>query len=130
MQIFDKELRFLIVGGVNTLFGFSIYPLIYIVTRSIELSYIWVLVPSQMLSISFSFITYKYLVYRTKGNHFREYTRFSMFHVVMFALNLVFLPIMVKEFIINPMIAQTLFSCFAVITSYFWYKSFAFKNNI
>lgn len=129
LRNFDKQFRFLIVGGINTLFGFSIYPLIYLLTRGFDLFYLWVLVPSQIIAVSFSFTTYKYLVYKTKGNHIREYGKFSFFHVVTFILNLLVLPLLVEGLRINPMIAQTLFSFLVVSTSYIWYQKIAFKDR-
>jgi putative flippase GtrA len=129
LKNFDKQFRFLIVGGINTIFGFSIYPLIYLLTRGFDIFYVWVLVPSQIIAVSFSFATYKYFVYKTSGNHIREYGKFSFFHVVMFTLNLLALPLLVEGFGINPMIAQTIFSFLVVSTSYIWYQKIAFKNR-
>jgi putative flippase GtrA len=127
LKKFDQQFRFLIVGGVNTVFGLSIYPLLYIATRKLGVSYLWLLVPSQILAISFSYATFKYFVYKTKGNHVREYGKFSFFHVVMFMLNLVVLPFFVEVCGINPMVSQVLFGLFVASISYFWYKKIAFK---
>jgi putative flippase GtrA len=123
---FDQRFRFLIVGGINTIFGLSIYPLLYIATRRFDLSYLWLLVPSQIIAISFSYMTFKYFVYKTEGNYFKEYGIFSFFHIVMFMLNLVALPFFVEVFGINPMISQVLFGLFVASTSYIWYKKVTF----
>ena len=127
LKMFDQQFRFLIVGGVNTFVGLSIYPLLYIATRKLGLSYLWLLVPSQIIAISFSYTTYKYFVYKTKGNHVKEYGRFSFFHIVMFMLNLVALPFFVEVCGINPMISQVLFGLFVASTSYLWYEKIAFR---
>lgn len=124
---FDRPLRFLIVGGINTIFGLSIYPLIYIATRRFDLFYLWILVPSHLIAITFSYTTFKYFVYKTKGNHVREYGRFSFFHVVMFIVNLVALPFLVEICGINPVISQIFFGLLVASTSYIWHQKITFK---
>lgn len=123
-----KEIRFLIVGGVNTLVGLSVYPILYLTLKKFEIGYIQVLIISQIICITFSYFSNKYLVFKTKGNIKREYSKFFAFYGFYFLLNLIFLPIMVEVLNSNPMIAQAIFSIAIIVSSYFWHNAITFKS--
>lgn len=125
----EKKLRFLIAGGVNTIVGLSVYPLLYIALEPLGIGYFQVLILSQFPSITFSFITNKYFVFRTKGNLKREYIKFFTFYGFYFLLNLICLPLLVEVLKINPIISQTLFAIAIIMTSYFWHNAVTFKST-
>lgn len=123
----SRKLRFILIGGLNTLLGLSTFPLIYVLTRSIDLSYLWVLVISQSVCVNFSFLTNKYYVFKSKGKKLAEYRRFVIFHMSTFLINLGGLPIFVEFFHLNPMVVQLIFTLMVVVGSYIWYSKFTFK---
>jgi putative flippase GtrA len=124
----DKKLRFLIAGAINTAVGLGVYPLLYWSLQPMGAGYLEVLIISQILCITFSFITNKYYVFKSKGNLKKEYFKFFAFHGFYFVLNLVCLPILVETMKINPIISQTLFSVAVIVTSYFWHNAVTFKS--
>ena len=129
-----KKLRFLIAGGLNTLVGLSVYPLLYFLLLPAGFGYIQVLLLAQIPCVTFSFITNKYFVFKTKGNLTKEYIKFFIFHMVLLLINLIFLPTLVEMFKINPVYSQTLFVILVIFTSFFWHDSITFrlskeKNN-
>ncbi len=123
----SKKMRFLVAGGVNTIVGLSVYPLLYLLLKPMGLGYLSILFISQMICITFSFISNKYFVFKTSGNLHAEYVKFFVFHVFHFLLNLICLPVLVEFFEMNPIIAQTLFSVLIIVTSYFWHNFITFK---
>jgi putative flippase GtrA len=123
-----KKIRFLIAGMVNTAVGLAVYPILYLVFEPMGMGYIQVLIIAQVLCISFSFVSNKYFVFKTKGNLKKEYLKFFAFHGFYFALNLVCLPILVEAFKINPIISQTGFAIAVIMTSYFWHNAVTFKT--
>jgi putative flippase GtrA len=125
----SKKMRFLIAGGVNTLVGLSVYPLLYLSLEPLDFDYLKILIISQLICITFSFVTNKYFVFKTQGNIHAEYTKFFVFHVFYFLLNLICLPVLVEVLEMNPIIAQTLFSVFIIVTSYFWHNFVTFKPS-
>jgi putative flippase GtrA len=125
----EKKLRFLIAGSINTLVGLSVYPLLFIVLEPMGVGYIKVLIIAQLICITFSFISNKYYVFKSKGNLRQEYIKFFMFHGFYFLLNLICLPVLVEIFKINPIISQTLFAIFIIVTSYFWHNAVTFKST-
>jgi putative flippase GtrA len=125
----SKKIRFLIAGGVNTMIGLSVYPILYSLLVPMGLGYLVVLFISQLICITFSFASNKYFVFKTQGNLHAEYTKFFVFHASYFLLNLICLPALVEVLEMNPIIAQTLFSVFIIVTSYFWHNLVTFKPN-
>lgn len=123
----EKKLRFLIVGSINTMVGLSVYPILYVVFSPVGFGYIQVLLLAQIPCITFSFITNKYFVFRTKGNLTKEYAKFSIFHMTLLLINLIFLPTLVEVLRINPIVSQTLFVILVIVTSFIWHNSITFK---
>ena len=128
VSIHEKKLRFVIVGGINTVVGLSAYPLLFIALSPIGFGYIQILFISQIPCITFSFVTNKYFVFKTKGNLKKEYIKFSVFYMLIFIINLIFLPILVEILRINPIISQTLFVALIMVTSFFWHNLITFKS--
>lgn len=123
----EKKLRFLVAGAINTAVGLAVYPLLYWGLRPFGLGYLQVLIFAQLICITFSFMSNKYYVFKTKGNLKVEYIKFFSFHGFYFALNLVCLPILVEKLGINPIISQTIFAVAVIMTSYFWHNAVTFK---
>lgn len=124
----QKKVRFLIAGGANTAFGLAAYPIIYLVAEPLGVGYIKSLLLASIISISFSFLTSKYYVFKSKGNLKKEYAKFFIFYGFYLCINLICLPFLVEVVSLTPIIAQTLFSVFIIITSYFWHNHITFKN--
>ena len=62
----NKKINYLLIGGVNTLFGYMIGVGLYeLLVNSVGI--VWIGVAANVLSIIFSFITYKLFVFRTNG---------------------------------------------------------------
>ena len=124
----EKKWRFIMVGGINTLFGLMIYPALYLTLAPLGINYVYVLILSQAIGISFAFVSHKYFVFKTIGNVKKEYSKFLSFHLIYLGLNLVILPYMVTSWKFNPVVAQTLFAVAVIVTSYFWHNRITFNT--
>lgn len=127
LELLRQPSIFLVVGGLNTAVGLLAYPFLYWVVGGTKNAYIGILFISQIGCILFSFLSNKWLVFKTKGNYLKEFGKFGFFHGVIFLVNLLALPFMVENFSLSPPIAQVFFSIFVILTSYTWYKFVAFK---
>jgi len=68
--------RYLVVGVCNTVFGYSVYAgLTLLFTPHLPFPYLFASVISSIANISFSYLNYKFFIFRTKGNYFRELVR-------------------------------------------------------
>ena len=125
----DKRIRFLIVGGVNTLWGIAAYPLLYVILNPLGVNYLVTLVLAYAVSIAFSFTTQKYLVFRTKGKHLRELSKFLGLQCVILVLNLLALPALVIATGWSPVIVQVMLSIVIAVISYFFHNHVTFRSQ-
>jgi putative flippase GtrA len=122
------RLRFLIVGGINTCFGLSIYPVLMLALRPWHVSYMATLVLSYPIGILFSYTTNKLITFRTKKNYASEIWKFSSFYIVNFLANLAVLPICVEWFHFPPIPVQISFAFIVIALSYLWHSRITFKT--
>lgn len=123
------KFRFLLAGGLNTIVGLGLFPLMYIVLKKNGIHYLVVFIISQLICISFSYITNKFFVFRTKGNYFNEFFKFSSFYFLYFILNIFVLPLMVEVFNFTPIATQFIFSFFIIVSSFFWHSKLSFSKK-
>lgn len=125
----QEKIRYLIAGGWNTLFGYCTFAaLLFIFAK--QLHYILILVITYVISVSNAYVSYKFLVFRTKGNYLREYLRFYLVYGAVFVANLILLPISVELLNIKPLISQAMIIAGAVVISYFGHKHYSFQLPI
>ena len=125
----QTKVRFLLAGALNTAIGLAVYPSLYFLAAPLKLHYLTILVISQVVCVTFAFLTNKFLVFRTSGNYLRESGKFLTFHSFYFLLNLAALPALVELAGMNPVWAQTLFAVLVIVTSYFWHSRITFSSS-
>ena len=81
----EKKKRYLIIGLTNTIFGYFIGILNYILFYKI-IGIFFLSVLNNIVSITFSFLTYKYFVFKTNNNYIlKEYFKSDLndnsFHI-------------------------------------------------
>lgn len=123
------KIRFLLAGAMNTVIGLAIYPSLYFLAAPLKLHYVVILTISQVVCITFAFLTNKFLVFKTSGNYLQESGKFLTFHLSYFLVNLAALPALVEVVGMNPVWAQTLFAVLVIITSYFWHSRITFSQS-
>jgi putative flippase GtrA len=126
MRAHETKIRFLLAGGLNTLFGLAIFPVLIWFLAPLSLHYMIVLAVSQAICVVFAFVTNKMLVFKTRGEYFKEFGRFATFYIGSFAANLVALPILVELVRIPPIWSQLMFITTLIILSYFWHNRITF----
>ena len=127
-------LRYLIVGGFNTLFGYSLFALItYSLTPWVPYSYELATLLSGLLSITFSYLSYKHLVFKTRGRYLREWFRALTVYGGGIVLNLILLPPLVFFFdwllqdpAQSPYLGGLVLVGVQVLLSFFGHKKYTF----
>lgn len=122
-----RSLRFVIVGGVNTVFGFAIYPALLLVLGA--RNYLPALGIAQIVSLLFAFTLHKLVVFRSRGSLLAEFLRFSSFYVGVYTVNWVMLPFLVEVIHVPPIVAQLGFAFVVLVGSYFWHSRLTFKAS-
>jgi putative flippase GtrA len=88
--------RYLVVGLCNTAFGYGCYAgLTLLLTPHLPYAYIVASVLSGLVNITFSFLTYKWFIFKTKGNYLREWVRCLLVYSSAIAISTAALPLVV-----------------------------------
>ena len=121
------EFRYLIIGTLNTLFAFGIFPLFYILLRPIISSYEVILIIAYIATSLFSFLMQKYLVFRSSGSHVAEFCKFIFLQFIIYILNLIFLNKILDSYNIDIIYLQIIFTLFIFVLSFIWNKWLTFR---
>jgi putative flippase GtrA len=122
-----EKVAYLIVGGLNTIFGYVCSALLYYSLYDV-LHIVVIGVVASVISITFSFTTYKLLVFRTKGGWLREYGRCYVVYGLSSALSITAMWILVDLAGVPFWLAQALVTCVVVVISYVGHSRFTFSR--
>ena len=128
MLLSREKIRYLLVGGFNTLVGYFIGIAIYKALGN-DLGIIWVGILSNMITITVSFLSYKTLVFRTKGMWLIEYLKSYMIYGGIAVISIFFLWLFVEKMNISIWLSQALVMGVTVIISYLGHPRFTFRRR-
>ena len=121
----NKKLRFLLVGGGNTVLSF----LIFIIGIScFQWNYQVVLIITYLLSVNFSILSMRSLVFEGKGNWAKEYAKAAFVYLSLLLLNYAFLFLFIDLFAWNEIVAQFLYTLLATISTFVLHNKFSFSS--
>jgi putative flippase GtrA len=120
------NIRYLIVGAVNTFAGYMIG--VYTYNLFINVIGVWgVGLVANVFAVTFSFVTNKLLVFQSSGNWMLEYIKSHMVNGVMAVLSIFLLWIFTEKMEISIWISQAIIIACVAISSYISHKNFTFK---
>jgi putative flippase GtrA len=124
----SRKIRYLLAGGWNTLFGYTVGTgFYYLFSKHIHI--IIVLILANFFTITMAFLTYKLFVFQTKGNWGMEYARSYLVYGTTALLSIIMLWLMVDFMAISFWIAQALMIVLTVIVSYNGHAHFTFSKT-
>ena len=122
-----EQMLYLVVGGWNTVFGYSVWALLqYLLGAS--LPYLVVLLLAWPINVLNAYLGYRYLVFRSRGPVLKEFPRFSFVYLVTLLVNLALLPVALRVLPFNIYVVQALFAGVVVVCSYLGHKHFSFRG--
>jgi putative flippase GtrA len=136
-----EVIRFLLVGGFNTVFSLALYSgLVILFSRGFpkvgkpvvaDIAF----AVSTPVAITVAFLCYKHFVFRTKGNYLKEWLKCFAVYSVSFPMGLVIVPTATHLFQRSllthpyaPFLAGLVNSVLIACYSYFAHKKFSFKR--
>jgi putative flippase GtrA len=129
--------RYLIVGGINTLFCYSSFALLTMVmTPHLPHAYILAGVLGSIINITVSFLNYKWFIFKTKGNYLREWMRCIVIYSGGILVGAFLLPVGV--FLLRhltpihdsaPYVAAAILMAINVVASFIGHKKFSFASG-
>jgi len=114
-------IRFLLVGLLNTVFGYSVYAILIWAGFSYPLAILF----GTILGALFNYKTIGALVFRSKNN--KLLYRFLMVYAVIYLVNIISIKFL-KILIPNDYISQALLLPFIALLSYSLNRKFVFKK--
>jgi glycosyltransferase involved in cell wall biosynthesis len=130
--LFDAEMhrrmRYLVVGGWNTLFGYLAFTFLYFFLHPF-LSDPPILVLSYVPAILNAYFGYKRVVFRTDASFIREFPRFAVVYVVALAANILVLPWLKAALGGSAYLGQAAFTVVLVVCTYIVNQRFSFRKK-
>ena len=134
---FWQVVRYLLVGGFNTCFGYTLFVAFNYLFRSLGVygSEIASLLGS-VIAITVAFLGYKWFVFRTHGNYLREWLRCLSVYGSSMLFTLVMLPpltLLLRRWYGHSQmasnVAAAILTVVTVAASYFGHKHFSFRRS-
>ena len=123
-----RPLRYLIIGGWNTVFGVAFFTFLYLVFGDV-LGYIAVLTIAQIVAVIQSHATQRIFVWKSHGHYFGELARFSAVYVGIYVANVLLLVLSADVLGLPVLPAQWVIGLSLVIPAYFVQRSWAFRSD-
>jgi putative flippase GtrA len=124
----DERVRFLFIGGINTVVGYGLFVAIQL-TAGDHVGYLGSLYISYAVGIVVAFILHRRFTFRVTGNLIVDFLRFASVYVVSLAINTVVLPLIVEFGHISPLPAQAITLVVTTVISYVGHKLFSFRRQ-
>lgn len=122
----SAPLRYLIVGGWNFVFGYGIFAFLYWVFNGHWPDWLIATVAA-ILGITMSYLTHRFITYRSHGCWWKEYLRFYVVYGGQSLLNVFLIWLLVTKFQYNAYVIQLIINLALVIASYWAHKFYSFK---
>lgn len=124
----SDKVRFLIVGGFNTGFGFLTFALIQFWIGS-TITYFGSLYLSHLIASVVAFNLYRRFVFPVTGNTIRDFFRFQAVYIVPLLVNTFLLPFFVSLLHWNVYVSQAITTIILTVSSYVGHKFFSFRRK-
>ena len=124
---YNKKIFFLFFGGINTIFGYCNSLLQYFLFKDI-FNIIILLMFINLMNISFSFVTLKYFVFKSKKPFFSEYIKSLVLNSGAFFLSTFILYLLCELLLLKFSIASLLTTILMLIYSYYGNEKFTFEK--
>lgn len=136
-----ESVRFLVVGGCNTLFGIAdslalLKLLLWLRPDQPKTMGTAAMALSSFVNIGFSFLTYKWFVFRSKGDYLKEYLRSLTIYLPSLALNTFLvapLAVLLKRWTgreqVSVYAAMAIILTVTIVFSFFGHKRVTFRQN-
>lgn len=136
---FPEKLRFLLVGGFNTVFAWLVlvgldwcfryintaagwnFPEIWVANAALALQY--------AITINVSFITMRYYVFRSNGNFWAEWAKAWSVYIFLYAINAPTMSFLMWAFNLMAWQAQGVYLIFSTIAAFLLHKYYSFRHK-
>lgn len=122
----SRKLRFLIVGGWNTLFGYLCFYGLYLLAAN-RVHYLIVTAAAHSINIVQAYVMHRWLVFRSDAKVPSEFMRFNASYIGTFLFGLLAMFLLVEVAALSPPVAQAIVILMNVILSYVLHSRVSFR---
>ena len=127
-RLSGQPVRFLIVGGWNSVFGLAAFAGLWHVTRPIALHYSLVMAIATVLAVTNAFACYRLFVFPSSAPLLHEYLRFWASYAFIIGVQFVALSLCVSVLGLQPVLSQALVMAVSLVVSFFTHQRFTFRQ--
>jgi putative flippase GtrA len=125
----NQKVRFLLVGGFNTVFGYAMFAGFYrLLFADLPLGYLLSLALSYAIAVTVAFFLYRRFVFPVVGRLCRDFLAFLGVNAVAILVNFALLPVLVEILGVYPLVAQAVVVVCTTLISYFGHRSISFRR--
>lgn len=125
-KIFSYQgIRFLFVGGLNTIVGYGIYALLVY----LNVNYLIANTISTIIGVAHSYFWNRYFTFKSKQKALKEITKFVSVYVVSYLIGMCTLFIFKDKLNISPYFAGLINLIITTLISYFGHKYISFRSG-
>lgn len=124
----STPLRFLIVGGWNFVFGYLAFAVPYYALHGVWWDWA-IAVLGAVLGITMSFVTHRFITYRSTGCWWREYLRFYIVYGGQSLANVALIWLLVTRLGYNAYAVQLIITLALTVVSYWAHKLYSFREK-
>ncbi len=122
-----REVRFLIVGGANTLMAWFLFAGSHAILGD-SVPYLALLIPTYGIGIPIAFTSQRVLVFDTHGNAWVDFARYCLVQLSAIGMNAAVLAFMVELLNLPVLLAQTVAIGVVIVLTYFSHLLFSFRR--
>ncbi len=124
----NKATRFILFGGYNTLFGYALFALAYLLLKNV-LHYAAIATLCHFISVSHAYIIQRKFVFRSTAPWPSELLRFHMTYLAILPVSLLILWVLHEFLTIPVLVAQGITMAIVVVLSYLGSNHFTFRQK-
>lgn len=126
----DQRTAFLIVGAVNTVFGYLAFAGFLLTVGQLweRWGYLAALACAHVVSVLFAFVLYRLVVFRVRGHVLADLWRFETVYLLALAVNFALLPLLVEIVHLPVLLAQALIVFVTAVMSWVGHKRYSFRR--
>lgn len=121
----SEKIRFLLVGGYNTAFGYFTFAAAYWFWHE-EIHYVGLAIAAHFVAVTNSFLTQRHLVFRSTGSWTKEFLRFHVSYLAMLPVGIGLLAFFHEVAGLPMLLAQGAALFVGVVLSYVISRYFTF----
>ncbi len=120
-----QEIRFLLVGGLNTIVGYGLYVILVF----FNINYLIANTISTIIGVLHSYLWNRFFTFKSKEKAFKEILKFISVYIISYLLGMGTLFVFKEVLNLSPYIAGFINLFITTLISWFGHKYFSFKNS-